>query len=790
MAKTMKLNANALMEIKNCRRIGAIEGATLALTLFLAALSGTGGAQTVIDDPDWRYSLERPADGWQSLGYNDSGWSIGPGGFGNPTTPGSRVGTDWNTKDIWLRRMVKLESVPPNPALYVHHDEDVEVFINGKLVLKKGGFVSNYQVIPIDAENREAIRPGENLIAVYCHQTGGGQFIDVHLVDAEQVPKLPKPKLSTTPFRSELITRWGKDVTSENVWQEYPRPQMRRDRWTNLNGKWDYTITPRAQTAIPSGPTDWMDKVLVPFAIESKLSGAMRKLLPDESLWYRRELAIPPSKEEERTLLHFEAVDYRAEVFLNGKRVGGHTGGNTAFQVDVTDAISSAAPNELVVRVDDDTEESQLRGKQVLFPGGIWYTQVSGIWQTVWLERVPRTSLGDLKISTDATAGEIRVRAATYPAVPKLPKGLRVRVDVLLRNAKVATATGEASSEVVLKIDKPELWSPKSPTLYELDVALLDENSRVLDKVRSYAGIRTVGKKKDSEGRWRFSLNDEILFHFGPLDQGWWPDGLLTPPSDAAMKSDIEFLKSAGFNMIRKHIKVEPRRYYYHCDQLGMLVWQDQVSGGAFANWTRLAPNPKDATWNDRDHEQYMVEFHEMVDQLENAPSIVAWTPFNEAWGQHRTLEVGNWIAKRDPTRSINIASGGNFWPVGDVADEHNYPHPTFPLGDSRFDGFVKVVGEFGGHGWVVPGHIWDKNKENWGYGGLPKTEQELFDRYRESIRILVELKKQGIAAGVYTQTTDVEGEVNGLMTYDREVIKIPAEELRKIHQPLWETNP
>ncbi|MCA9046374.1 MAG: glycoside hydrolase family 2, partial [Planctomycetaceae bacterium] len=274
---------------------------------------------------------------------------------------------------------------------------------------------------------------------------------------------------------------------------------------------------------------------------------------------------------------------------------------------------------------------------------------------------------------------------------------------------------------------------------------------------------------------------------WGPLDQGWWPDGLLTPPSDEAMLFDIEWLKKAGFNMIRKHIKVEPRRYYYHCDRLGMMVWQDQVSSGNNPPWTRLDPNPKDADWPDAAHAQYMVELEAMIDELENHPAIVAWVPFNEAWGQHRTVEVGKWTVKRDPSRIVNIASGGNFWPVGDVADHHAYPHPDFPLNPERYKDFVRVIGEFGGHGYPVRDHLWDANTRNWGYGDLPKTEAEYKARYVRSLEILNGFRKEhGISGGIYTQTTDVEGEINGLMTYDREVIKIPASDLAELHKQLF----
>jgi beta-galactosidase len=419
-----------------------------------------------------------------------------------------------------------------------------------------------------------------------------------------------------------------------------------------------------------------------------------------------------------------------------------------------------------------------------LNPRGIWYTQVSGIWQTVWLEQVPATHLSDLKITTDATRGSITVRPITMGG-----EKLRTRVIVKDQGQVVAQGTG-SDPEITLVVEAAKLWSPASPHLYDLEVSLLDAAGNPVDQVRSYTGIRTVGKTRDAGGHWRFTLNGEVIFHWGPLDQGWWPDGLLTPPSDEGMASDIQWLKQAGFNMIRKHIKVEPRRYYHHCDRLGMMVWQDHVSGGAEPEWTRLQPNPVDAQWPAEEHQQFLLELERMIDNLENHPAIVCWVPFNERWAQHQTMQVGDWVVKRDPSRLVNIASGGNFWPVGDVVDEHSYPHPAFPFelgAGGRFDGFVKVMGEFGGHGYPVPGHLWDANRRNWGYGGLPQSEAEYRERYITSLRMLNELRAQGIAAGVYTQTTDVEGEINGLLTYDRKVVKLPAEELARLHAILFD---
>ncbi len=731
-------------------------------------------AQEIVDD--WRYSLRKPAEGWEKSGFDDAAWEKGKGGFGEPSTPGSRVATSWTTQNIWLRKSFELKSVPAKPALYVHHDEDAEIYINGRKVATLPGYITEYQVVPLDGENARALQEGKNTLAVHCRQTGGGQFIDVHVIRADQKPDLPQPKRSTEPYRSELITQWGAEVKPENAWTEYPRPQLQRKQWQNLNGQWDYAITAIEDKQVPK---QWAGKILVPFCLESKLGGVNRLLLDNEALWYHRTFDAAPQSNE-RTILNFEAVDYECEVFVNDKSVGKHRGGNTPFSFDISAAVKPGA-NSLVVRVEDATERYQLRGKQVINANGIWYTQVSGIWQTVWLETVPSNFIDDLHIATDAKQGSIDVAADLNQPL----SGNKLQVAVKDAGNVVATTTGDGGKATV-KVPNAKLWSPKTPHLYELEISLLDANGRVIDRVDSYAGIRTVGKRADANGQLRFTLNDEVIFHWGPLDQGWWPDGLLTPPSDEAMLFDIEYLKAAGFNMIRKHIKVEPRRYYYHCDRLGMLMWQDQVSAGHGPRWTRLAPNPEDAKWPEAEHKQFMLELDRMIDNLENHPCIVVWVPFNEAWGQHNTVEVGKWTVQRDPSRQVNIASGGNFWPVGDVVDHHEYPHPNYPFNEARDKGFIKVMGEFGGHGYPVAGHMWKTDSRIWGYGGLPKSEAEFRDRYATSIQKLDELRHKGIAAGVYTQTTDVEIEINGLMTYDRKVIKIPAKELAAMHTVLF----
>jgi len=742
----------------------------LACAVTVAAFAAVPSvllAQAVVDQ--WRYTLARPEGAWQAPAFDDAGWKAGSGGFGTAGTPNARVGTDWRTKAIWLRKRFALTRDLEKPALLVYHDEDAEIFLNGQPALSLKGYVTAYKVFPLGEAQRALLKRGENVLAVQCRQETGGQFIDAHVIEADAVPALPVPERK--PFVSGLTTPWGEKVTDQNAWQGYPRPLLRRERWQNLNGPWEYAVTPVGQQ---EPPRQWQGRIRVPFCLESKLGGVQKMLQIGQALWYRRTFDAEAAG---RTLLNFEAVDYRCRVLVNGKAVGEHRGGNTPFSFDITDAVR-AGSNEVIVRVEDEQEGFQLRGKQTLNPHGIFYTQVSGIWQTVWLEQVGASHIKSLVIRTDAASGTIRVTAAAEGAA----KGVALRVKDGGR--QVASAAGAAGQEVAVAVAGAKLWSPASPHLYTLELDLLDGAGRVVDTVNSYAGIRTVGKTRDAQGHLRLTLNGETLFHWGPLDQGWWPDGLLTPPSEEAMAFEIGWLKSAGFNMIRKHIKVEPRLYYYQCDRLGMMVWQDHVSGGKGAAWTFLKPEPKDAEWPAEQHGQFMVELARMIDTLESHPSIVCWVPFNEAWGQHRTVEVGTWVARRDPTRLVNIASGGNFWPVGDIVDAHRYPHPGFPfeLGkDGRFDGFVKVVGEFGGHGYPVKGHLWDAERDNWGYGGLPKTEAEYKERFATSIKMLNELRPQGIAGAVYTQTTDVEGEINGLMTYDRKSVKIPAEELAEL---------
>ena len=563
----------------------------------------------------------------------------------------------------------------------------------------------------------------------------------------------------------------------------------------------------------------------MPFPLESKLSGVQRLLGPTEALWYRRTFEAAP-RPSERQFLRFEAVDYTTEVWLNGVPLGYHTGGFTPFAFEITEAMKAAAAaaggvHTLLVRVLDPTDGTQLRGKQSPQAEGIFYTRASGIWQSVWLETVPAAAhIEELIISADLATISLRAVVAVGTEVPLLLSVEARDADGHLAATSsqgVVLAPRQPSSlvagvAVTLRVGgdgaEARLWSPESPHLYSLRVVLRHQTPQgegegegeVVDEVTSYVGMRTVGTARDAAGHLRITLNGAPRFQLGPLDQGWWPDGLLSPPSDAAMRYDIEFAKACGFNMIRKHIKVEPSRWYYHCDRLGMLVWQDQPSGfdpaawppertpmQMFPPWTRMDPSPVEGRWSEAAHAQFMEELEAMVRMLYNHPCVLVWVPFNEAWGQHDTVKVAQWLTRRDPSRLVNAASGGNFWPVGHMADQHSYPHPDFPFDASRYDEhFVKVVGEYGGHGLAVAGHLWDEAAQNWGYGGLAQAG-ELLERYRESATRLLDLKSRGVAAGVYTQATDVEGEVNGLLTYDRKVAKIEPETLRALHQPLLE---
>jgi len=567
------------------------------------------------------------------------------------------------------------------------------------------------------------------------------------------------------PAGEHIRTRWAAEVGPKNALPEYPRPQMERGAWKNLNGLWDYAITASdaAEMPAPAG------EILVPFALESSLSGVGERLNPQDALWYRRTFRVPLLwRLRKNVLLHFGAVDYACELWLNGQKVGEHRGGYTAFEFDITKYLKSGRQT-LTLKVLDATDNGlQPRGKQVSNPGGIWYTPVSGIWQTVWLEAVSRK--GYIK-DYDASCPDLQTVSITPYAVGAKD----VKVELLEGGKVVAEAMVKAGKTADLQPAQPHLWSPDDPHPYGLRLTLL-KDGRKIDKVEGYTAIRTISKKADAEGHLRLALNDEILFQYGPLDQGWWPDGLYTAPTDEALEYDLVKTKEYGFNMLRKHIKVEPDRWYAHCDRLGILVWQDMPSTACYekdSDWAQGA-DVYDAGNSDQlsegAREAFIEEWTEIVRSHRKFPCIVVWVPFNEAWGQFDTREVVELTQHLDPSRLVNMASGGNWISggVGDILDSHHYPQPKMRLWDPEM---VNVLGEYGGIGLPLEGHTWETGR-NWGYVKF-STSEEVTDKYVEYTELLKGLVREGCAAGIYTQTTDVESEINGLMTYDREIDKL-----------------
>lgn len=571
------------------------------------------------------------------------------------------------------------------------------------------------------------------------------------------------------PAGDKIKTRWVKDIDTNRPLPEYPRPILVRDAWENLNGLWDYAITDKDAAA----PTTYDGKILVPFPIESSLSGVQKEVGPDKRLWYRRSIAVPAAWKDQRILLQLGAVDWDATVYLNGKEVAEHRGGYDAWSVDITDALQADGEQELVISVWDPTDDGyQPRGKQVKEPKGIWYTSVTGIWQTVWMEPVQQTaSITSLKTVTDIDTNTVSVEVA----VDGNTDGCEVVIKALENGKEVSSGMGAAGKAVVLKIDNAKWWSPDSPFLYDLSITL-NKDGKTLDAVTSYFGMRKISLEKDKEGINRLFLNNEPLFHFGPLDQGWWPDGLYTAPTDEALRYDVQVTRDMGFNMARKHVKVEPARWYYHCDQLGLMVWQDMPNGDK-----HIGANEPDIERTPESRENYFNEWAHIMDMLRNNPSIVMWVPFNEGWGQFATNQVSDWTKNYDPTRLVNQVSGWADRNGGDVYDKHAYPGPAmFPIEENR----ASVLGEFGGLGWPVEDHLW-WNKRNWGYRTYDSKERLTLE-YENLIFTLRTLIPQGLAAAIYTQTTDVEGEVNGLMTYDRELVKIGLDKLAEINNKVY----
>lgn len=567
-----------------------------------------------------------------------------------------------------------------------------------------------------------------------------------------------------------MKTVWGKRLDADAILPEYPRPQMRRESYLCLNGRWRYAFS-----ANDKMPLKMEGDILVPFSPESVLSGVRRELYPGHCLWYRREFAVPEGFNEGRVLLHFGAVDQKATVYLNGREMGGHTGGYTPFTLDVTAVLQSQ--NLLTIKVKDDTDVSfHARGKQSAHPSGIWYPGQSGIWQTVWLESVPKEFITGLFIRPlfDESAVELTVLA---------------RREGVPCTARVGDVVSQGMTNEPLRISMQGFtpWSPERPHLYDLTVKMGQ------DQVQSYFGMRKFSVEKDEAGIPRLFLNGAPYFHNGVLDQGYWPESLYTPPSDEAMIHDIQTMKDLGFNMLRKHVKVEPLRWYYHCDRLGILVWQDMPNGGGvYKKGTIIAPlltgkhkrddnYPAFARESAEGRESFRQELGEVVANLFNCVCIAMWVPFNEGWGQFDAVEITERIRTWDTSRPIDHASGWHDQGAGDIKSEHCYFRPYRFHPDSL--GRAVALTEFGGYGLTIADHA--TGKKSFAYKTC-RNEAELWAAWRKlyESRILPALPK-GLSAAVYTQLSDVEGERNGILTYDRAVCKLPADEVRALNERL-----
>ncbi|MGQ8336645.1 glycoside hydrolase family 2 protein [Sunxiuqinia sp. A32] len=557
-----------------------------------------------------------------------------------------------------------------------------------------------------------------------------------------------------TAKEAPLMTKFAKDVDPENVLPEYPRPQMVRESWMNLNGLWQFQPGTWENERFPR--KDLSGTILVPFAVESALSGVMEK---HERLWYRRKFTIPADWKGQRVLIHFGAVDYMSEVFINGKSVGTHQGGYDPFTFDITDQLISGEQIITVKVYDPTVKEGYPRGKQTLNNEGIMYTSTTGIWQTVWLEPVPEERIVDFRMIPDIDKSVLNLSVNCTGG-----QYLTYTAEVKDGNTVVATVTSKPLAPTEIKIKNPKLWSPNSPFLYDMTITLKN-GDEVVDKVDTYFGMRKIALGFDGKFH-RMYLNNEFVFQMGPLDQGFWPDGLYTAPTDEALRYDLEKTKELGFNMTRKHIKVEPARWYYWADKLGLMVWQDMPSPNSYT-WGTPPPN-KEAFGN---------ELMRMVETHWNYPSIVMWVIFNESQAQHDTKKYVAMVKGMDPSRLVNQASGGTHVGAGDVLDYHAYPPPTSP--QSAYQ--ATACGEYGGIGYSIEGHIW--NPDDLMQYITMENEEEYIKLYDDFTTMLTKFKtNKGLSAAVYTEITDVEIEMNGIMTYDR-VLKVDPQLIYKSNQ-------
>lgn len=753
--------------------------------IVLLDISRLGAAPPVVRSPEripvrnWRYTTSAPAKDWNSAAFDATSWRPGEPGFGNrglPPRQQSLVKTPWNTPDLWVRAEFELQRVSPHLALRLSHDEDVEVFINGVLVCARKGYIADYAIHRLEGNAAKALRPGKNLLAAHCHQTIGGQFLDVQMVDLG----------SLLPQRRSIASILAQ--TGPVPRPEHPRPDRLRPDWLNLNGEWEFAFDPR-DVGLKEG---WHDgrplpqRILVPFCPESLLSGVF-----DEDfhplVWYARRFGLPEALRGRRVLLHFGAVDYRSEVWLNGRRLGQHVGGYDPFSFDVTEFVRPTG-NRLVLRVHDDPNEAKPRGKQSpkRYPEGCVYMRVTGIWQTVWLEGVGRTFLRDWVLHGDPTTGELKVRARVDGPAPS------VRCTAILRRQGKTVAQGgapvhDAAAGFSLRVVNVEPWTPDKPVLYDLDLELQSGDGQTLDRVATYAGFRRVETKNGM-----YYLNGKPLFFASALDQGYYPTGLYTPPSDDDLRKDVEWAKRYGLNGVRKHQIVAEPRFYYWCDRLGLLVWGEMPDWGA----------------NLRETNEFLRQWHACLTRDINHPSIITWVPTNERTSPDdptmNRIKVQIYEATRalDPTRPV-IDTSGYCHTKTDVTDLHvnppdgkacrrwwddwrrsiaasgNFPayanRPTYSQG-FRHQGQPVVISETGN--WRIselpPMGLWTP----YGYGPIP-TVKEYLERYRD---FFVALTAERDCAGFsYVQLYDVEGEVNGYLTYDRKP-KVAPEAIRAIH--------
>ena len=575
------------------------------------------------------------------------------------------------------------------------------------------------------------------------------------------------------PVGDNIKTKWGENVNPNNVLQEYPRPILVRNDWKNLNGLWDYTITSKGENK----PENYDGEILVPFPIESSLSGVRKRISKEQELWYHKNFQIPKKWKSKEIIIHFGAVDWESELWINDINVGLHKGGYDPFSFNITPYLRKGKNQKLELRVWDPTDDGfQPRGKQIKNPKGIWYTPVSGIWQTVWLEPVNYKHITNIHTTTDIDDSSVLIKLfSSYDFKDDLIEFVLKEDEKVLQKTII-----KADLETKISFENPKLWSPESPFLYDLEIKLISKG-KIIDHIETYFGMRKISIKKDVNGTRRMMLNNKEYFQFGTLDQGWWPDGLYTAPSDEALKFDIFKTKEFGFNMIRKHVKVEPARWYFHADKIGMLVWQDMPNGEKIERpkWQRNNFfNGQEFIPSFESEMNFKNEWNEIIDFLYSNPSIVCWVLFNEAWGQFKTEEISQLTKNIDPTRLVNAASGGNYYNVGGITDIHNYPEPKMLFYNPNQS---NVLGEYGGIGLAIENHLWQSDK-NWGYVKY-KSSEKATDEYVNFANQLLEMVLKGFSGAIYTQTTDVEGEVNGLITYDRKIIKLDMERVKEINK-------